>query len=310
MSTENKNQIIYNNYFIIVDPNSINSEIKDNLLFKPLMQNFLKKTFLSQKRKGPENKIILNEEAENNIEIDFNINKNIKNYVKEINLEKTKEDTQEKDKNINDIKDKELNDNKNIFFDIYKKSKKGRKSQSNLVKTIHTKYSHDNILRKIKVKFLKRLTKFINNIIKIKYKGKINELVPLNGEIAQNNNISFNLKLLNSKIKEIFLSHDINGKFTSFDKCFNKKVIDSIYDMNIQELIDIFEMTFLEVFNHFISLKETNKLNGLEKLDTVINEIKTKEKNDQYIKKFISVANDFEKYFTNKNPRKSKILIN
>ena len=308
MSTENKNQIIYNNYFIIVDPNSINSEIKDNLLFKPLMQNFLKKTFLSQKRKGPENKIILNEEAENNIEIDFNINKNIKNYVKEINLEKTKEDTQEKDKNINDIKDKELNDNKNIFFDIYKKSKKGRKSQSNLVKTIHTKYSHDNILRKIKVKFLKRLTKFINNIIKIKYKGKIKELVPLNGEIAQNNNISFNLKLLNSKIKEIFLSHDINGKFTSFDKCFNKKVIDSIYDMNIQELIDIFEMTFLEVFNHFISIKETNKLNGLEKLDTVINEIKTKEKNDQYIKKFISVANDFEKYFTNKNPRKSKIF--
>ena len=310
MSTENKNQIIYNNYFIIVDPNSINSEIKDNLLFKPLMQNFLKKTFLSQKRKGPENKIILNEETENNIEIDFNINKNIKNFVKEINLEKTKEDTQEKDKKINDKKVKELNDNKNVFFDIYKKSKKGRKSQSNLVKTIHTKYSHDNILRKIKVKFLKRLTKFINNIIKIKYKGKINELVPLNGEIAQNNNISFNLKLLNSKIKEIFLSHDINGKFTSFDKCFNKKVIDSIYDMNIQELIDIFEMTFLEVFNHFISIKETNKLNGLEKLDTVINEIKTKEKNDQYIKKFISVANDFEKYFTNKNPRKSKILIN
>ena len=308
MSTENKNQIIYNNYFIIVDPNSINSEIKDNLLFKPLMQNFLKKTFLSQKRKGPENKIILNEEAENNIEIDFNINKNIKNFVKEINLEKTKEDTQEKDKNINDINVKELNDNKNVFFDIYKKSKKGRKSQSNLVKTIHTKYSHDNILRKIKVKFLKRLTKFINNIIKIKYKGKIKELVPLNGEIAQNNNISFNLKLLNSKIKEIFLSHDINGKFTSFDKCFNKKVIDSIYDMNIQELIDIFEMTFLEVFNHFISIKETNKLNGLEKLDTVINEIKTKEKNDQYIKKFISVANDFEKYFTNKNPRKSKIF--
>ena len=308
MSTENKNQIIYNNYFIIVDPNSINSEIKDNLLFKPLMQNFLKKTFLSQKRKGPENKIILNEEAENNIEIDFNINKNIKNFVKEINLEKTKEDTQEKDKNINDINVKELNDNKNVFFDIYKKSKKGRKSQSNIVKNIHTKYSHDNILRKIKVKFLKRLTKFINNIIKVKYKGKIKELVPLNGEIAQNNNISFNLKLLNSKIKEIFLSHDINGKFTSFDKCFNKKVIDSIYDMNIQELIDIFEMTFLEVFNHFISIKETNKLNGLEKLDTVINEIKTKEKNDQYIKKFISVANDFEKYFTNKNPRKSKIF--
>ena len=160
------------------------------------------------------------------------------------------------------------------------------------------------------MKFLKRLTKFINNIIKIKYKGKIKELVPLNGEIAQNNNISFNLKLLNSKIKEIFLSHDINGKFTSFDKCFNKKVIDSIYDMNIQELIDIFEMTFLEVFNHFISIKETNKLNGLEKLDTVINEIKTKEKNDQYIKKFISVANDFEKYFTNKNPKNSKIIIN
>ena len=114
--------------------------------------------------------------------------------------------------------------------------------------------------------------------------------------------------MLNSKIKEIFSSHDINGKFTPFDKFFNKKVIDSIFDMNIQELMDIFEMTFLEVFNHFINIKETNKLNGLEKLDTVVSEIKIKEKNDLYIKKFISVANDFEKYFTNKNPRKSKIF--
>ena len=45
-------------------------------------------------------------------------------------------------------------------------------------------------------------------------------------------------------------------------------------------------------------------MSGLEKLDIVAEEIRNKEKNEEYIKKFINVANDFENRYLNKIGRK------
>ena len=66
------------------------------------------------------------------------------------------------------------------------------------------------------------------------------------------------------------------------------------------------EMTFLEVFIIFRNTNENQKLNGLDKIDTVINEIGLKEKNVEYINKFKEVAKDFEKYYFNKVARNKK----
>lgn len=306
--SKNNSQIVYNNYFLILDPNLIKNTENLASLFKPFKQNFTQTSFLSQKRKA-ENKIIINGEEANDLEIDVNINKIYQKKEKNINSENTKDITKEKEKenhDIIDINENEQNDssNKGIVFEVYKKSKKGRKTQaSSLVTYIHTKFSHDNVLRKIKVKFMQKLNKYINNIIISQKDKKINLLKPLSGIISQNNSITYNVKLLNSKIKDIILSNEINGKFKLYDKDYNKKVIESIYKENIQELIDLFEMTFLEVFNVFRNINNTEKLNGFEKIDIVIKEIKEKEKNEEYIKKFISIVKDFEQYYIDKNPR-------
>ena len=308
----NNNQVIYNNYFIILDPNNCKNLENITSLFKPFTQNFTQKSFLSMKRKA-ENKIIVNTEESNDIEIDVNINKKYKKKEVNINSEKTIDNTKEKENNDNNDKlEEELKDsiNKNLF-EVYTKSKKGRKKQSSsLVTYIHTKYSNDNILRKIKVKFMQKLFKYINKIIISKNNKKIKLLKPLNGIISQNNSISYNVKLLNSKIKDIIISNEVNGKFKLYDKEYNKNVLDSIYKENIIELIDIFEMTFLEVFNQFRNIKNTENLIGFEKIDTVIREIRLKEKNEEYIKKFINVVNDFEKYYIDKNPRNMPSIPN
>ena len=133
-------------------------------------------------------------------------------------------------------------------------------------------------------------------------------LLPIAGKIHQNNGIDFNKKLLNSKLKDIFLEYEINGKFTLFKKSYNADIIKTIYEKNIEELINILEMTFLEIFIIFRSDKELNKFEGLEKLDITVKEIQKKENDIDYICKFIDVVNNFEKYYLNKDGRKKEIF--
>ena len=192
---------------------------------------------------------------------------------------------------------------KNMFF-VNKKRKTGRKLKSSnyKVEREHTKYYKDNISRKIKVKFFKKVREYINRIILSKYSDKIKTLLPLNGTISKNHNIEFNYKLLNTKLKDIFSTNQISGKCTNYDKFYDKKVVETIYNLNIKELIDILEMTFIEVFNIYRNLNEKEKLVGLEKYDSVIKELKLKEEDD-YIDEFERVTMNFEETYL-KTPRK------
>ena len=130
-------------------------------------------------------------------------------------------------------------------FSINYNKKHGRKPKSSVIKGYHTKFSHDNILRKIKVYFFKKLIKCINNLIMMKYKDKVKFLKPLISNISQNNKKSFNRELLGKKLKDAFSTYEINRKFKFCDDNYNKIVIKNIYDANITELIDILEMTLL-----------------------------------------------------------------
>ena len=132
-------------------------------------------------------------------------------------------------------------------------------------------------------------------------------LKPLIGEISKNNTINFNKELLHTKLKDIFSLFGINGKFKCFDKNYNKDIIEKIYAEKIKELIDILEMDFLEIFSEFRNLKESQKLKGFEKIDSVIREMNLKEdeKNkEEYIIKFQKVVMNFENYYFNKIQKK------
>ena len=294
----NNNIIIYN--FIYVLPKD-KEEQKENISesssssFKPIQNNYKIISSKISTKEGPANKIIIIN-AENN-KNDINLNLNSIETTKDsmdLTLEKSKDITIE----ISNEKSQKFSC-KHYFY-VNKKKKTGRKPKTSIVRSIHTKYSRDNILRKIKVKFLSKLISYINRIIMRKYNNKIKVLLPLKGSVSQNNTINFNQKLLNSKLKDVFINYEINGKFRLYKENYNKQVIESIYEKNIQELIEILEITFLDAFNIFKNINESQKLNGMEKLDKVIEEIKKKESCEDYIDKFKNIAMNFETHYLDK----------
>ena len=292
MSTEQKSDIIiYNYYYLNLENFDDIKKFKEMLnpntemsLFKQNNINYSIKSYLTKKRKGPINKIIINNEIKTEDNKNLDTTEDI-NYINDESTKKTKIII-------------EIPENKKKIFKINNKKKFGRKPYSSIIKGKHTKYSYDNILRKIKVKFFNKIIRYINSIIaKYQNQYKINILFPLIGKIHQNNTLYFNKKLLNSKLKDIFSSFEINRKFKLYKTTYNKDIIDSIYKYNITELINILEMSFLEVFNIFRDENETEKLKGLEKIDTIIREIKNKENDEDYILKFSNIVKNFENYY-------------
>ena len=297
MNEENKNTIIINNYFYIPYENLKQFNPKQVFpLLGNVQENNLAQNIILNKKREINNIEIVKQEKENGCEkIDID-NKNDENN-NNINIPIKKEN------NITI----EINNNKKIkflskkkYFKINNIKKPGRKPKSSVFKGYHTKFSHDNILRKIKVKFFNKLINYINYIILIKYKNKTYFLKPLISSIAQNNTKSFNRDLLNKKLKDIFSTFKINGKFKLYDDNHNNIIIKKIYDDKNIELIDILEMTLLEVFIIFRDSNDSQKLNGLERIDKVIDELKNKE-SEEYMNKFKKVAMNFENYYFIKN---------
>ena len=289
-------QINYNFYIFINDESKI-SDLKNNFhLFQPFTKSHSIKTFSNLNTTKKENKVIIKENDEE-IPHSLNIQTNEDKIDISIAESKTKEMT-----SIEIPKEKKFLVKKR-YFNVNSKKKTGRKPKYPVSNIEHTKYSDDNILRKIKVKFLQKLIKYINGKIKPKYIGVVKLLKPLKGEISQDNTINFNRQLMDSKLKDIFSNNEINGKFKLCEKDYNKNVIDEIYKNNIQEIINIFELTFLEAFNIFRGTNE-NEFTDFEKLNTVLEELKLKENDNEYVSKFQKVVMDFENYYLQKKPRK------
>ena len=301
MSEENNKQIIINNYYYISPDNYF--QFLDLFKTNPHNNNFL----ITQDKETPLDNSFLNKKRENNENVQENIKneKEIEDFTFGINDQKYNVE----EKNINSDNTKDLTveiekPKKKFLFTIKQKTKVGRKPKFSKTISEHTKFSHDNILRKIKVKFFHKLVNYLNSIIISKYHTRLRPLKPLIGKINQNNAINFNRTLLNTKLKDIFSLYEINGKFKLFDKNHNKSIINKIYEENIKELIDIFEMTFFEVFKIFRDLNDTQKLIGFEKIDSVIREMSDKESDENYIDKFRNAVMNFEKYYYDKIARK------
>ena len=181
---------VINNYFIIT-PEQLKRLFSSNNI--PFMFNKI-----NQGNYSIQNTANINFQINETPKIEANINSNkdekTKTTLNSEEREEKKTSSSEKEKLLEEIPDEIMPNSevkKDKFF-IQKKRKKGRKQKDSNYKGEHTKYYHDNIFRKIRVKFWKNITKYINNIIKSKYKSKIKVLIPLSGKIAQNNTVNFN----------------------------------------------------------------------------------------------------------------------
>jgi hypothetical protein len=190
--------------------------------------------------------------------------------------------------------------------------KQGRKRNNSLIKGNHSKFSPDNMQKKIKSKVLSSTMIFINKkiekIYQIKSKNnkKKNQLKQIPHDTIKNTNIKFNQQLLNNSLLDIF-SVDISTKNKNFKKSFNKDLIQRlINDKNEENKIyftNLFNIKFVQCIEHIRNSKNYDELNGLLTLDQWKKEYKY---DSDYFYGLSNTINDFEGILQRKRGRKKK----
>ena len=192
--------------------------------------------------------------------------------------------------------------------------KKGEfKNNKNKDKKHHSKSNEDNVIHKIKVCFIESTMNFINKRYEAFTAKKGNKnakfLLRIKSEFTDKIKKEKNLLFLNTKIKDLF-SSDLSGKYTNFNKDYNKTVIKELYQKNeANDIIDIMEKTVEELLQNYINgdyeeegfYIENDLNNEREKMEN--NE---EENVDDYTQYFLETAKNFRKIFRDKIPRRKK----
>ena len=198
---------------------------------------------------------------------------------------------------------------------------KGRKKGNDETIRNHNKYTPDNIIKKIKAKFIENLLLFVNILLSI-YKGVENQkiLKDLDYKYINNLNKVADLQMLDMPIKDL-LSQDVSAKFSSLKKDFNKTIIDYVLDKNNDNEIlkFVFKMTFREWINIYTLKKKVSEIENasdetrktieekLPKLESLLNVIyENNDKDNQYLSYFIFYLFNYENWFFNKRERKKR----
>ena len=245
----------------------------------------------------------------------FKINNPLSNEIQPIDSRRTELETQnflnkkmlrESSESFtikNDSKEeKKYNETKGI---IEAKSKgRIKKVDKPYKKGIHTKYSKDNIIKRIKSHVFKYISNLLNN--SFKDKRPLYQFHPLNKYIKSDDiNKESNIRLLNATLKDIYKYSNIDIHRKIRDER-NSILIDKIYEENTEEeLIKILEKTFKDILN---DIRERD-------LDNFLNDIKEKEiRNnnegdiDKYINEVKIMLFNYENWFEFKRERKKKII--
>ena len=253
--------------------------------------NEITNQIINKSNEGKETKIILNE------------------------LPKTRESNQEKEitNNLKQIKENNLlvveenlkeQNNKEIKKS---KSKLGRKKNNSSEKGKHTKYSTDNIFKKIKASVLDSLYPVINRNINHVYNGNIGQgifkkvlLKIKQDQILNSKNDHF---FINKMIKDI-LSDDISNRFSNYPSDHNKRLIEELLNEEDEEKRTIFkkllELTFNDVLKHFRGTQYFIELKGLDNLNKVCEKFGNDE---DYLKLFKHYVFNFEKEIERKRKK-------
>ena len=253
----------------------------------------------------------------------FNKNNKIKNDIDKSDFERQFTNNYEEEKN-NEDQDKETKlqinsfdicnnivstnnsffiNQKNKFFNINKQSKTsklGRKSKRENSYGKHTKFGDDNIIRRIKVKFIDSSLNYINE----QFKNKKLKLLKIVGNQAKETNKKKNLLWLKKTMKEVFYE-DISKKTYNSNKNYNRELIDKIYFENDEKkVIKLLNLTVND-FLKFLYCSDI-KIKGMNQLDEVVNELKNKGESGEYLKKFKNISKCFEETFINFHSRERK----
>ena len=204
-----------------------------------------------------------------------------------------------------------INNEEEIYIEIKNEiitnNKLGRRKRDKKYykKANHTKFSKDNIIRKIKTRLFDEILIKLNKSIKFK-SGKFKSL---NKKTKENLKKSANIDLLNMKIKNIFANTALNKRDEKIGG-YNKKLIEKIYDENKEkETIYILEIHFQNFLN---DMRNKYLEEFLQKIRDKEIKVENKYKNkinedfeiDLYMEKVKESINKYEEWFEKKIGRK------
>ena len=201
----------------------------------------------------------------------------------------------------------------------------GRKTKNSGEIGEHTKYSEDNMTRKIKVLLKNDLLEFINDKIKIDL--NLSE-ISIDGKIYKNEQIKLlNIKqtktlditvdgikvYLNTKVKDFF-NDEISKNNKNYPANFNAVLIEKLYEMeNAESITSIMDKTMLECLKYYrkdedmINNYEYVCLKGLEKkfegLKDRLMKNPEKKNDEKYVDELIKLIKEFEDVYSKKRPR-------
>ena len=202
-------------------------------------------------------------------------------------------------------------------------------SSENLEDTSHTKFSYDNLERKIKSIVLKYLREFINKKLKQIYKNKIGKgimikkFLEIKGRQVADAHINYNKEFIKKTLGSI-LSDTISSRYTSFKQNHNQLLIERLKtdeDENKREYFEkLFNLTFIDCVNHFIGNEKFEVLEGM----TLFEEMKSNHKelkkmsinfDDKDYEEYIEVLKDHLERFNSilgrkKGRDRKKIKVN
>ena len=254
------------------------------------------------------------------------VNKNNKDIKEEDNCcQKTDPETKNKEEQINlekkesIIPKEEILKVENTEEDINKlkndltqplNKKRGRPKTGNNEST-HTRFSDDNLRRKVKHIVLQNTMNFINEKIREIYGNIgsgifIKKLLIINQRQKTNATILFNKEFLNKTLGEIF-SEDISSRYTNNRKDHNKILIEKLMEDKDEAKKNyfqkLFNITFVDCLEHFRGDKEIEELKGLISFkDLELEDIK---KDKEYQETLNHYVYNYEIITSRKKERKS-----
>ena len=184
--------------------------------------------------------------------------------------------------------------------------KKGRKKKSqgikpeeeNKEKIVHSKFSNDNIKRRIKGLFNNYIINLLNDLIKKKFRKTKIKFVKMDIKNTKDIGIEFNRNLLSKPIKEIII--DVSNKYQ--DQNNNKNCIKFIKEQkDNEEIINLLNMSYKDIYSNYYLVSKDSE-NSFEAHKEKVLETCGKE----YLEKFVNNAENFIDFFMNGKNRKAR----
>lgn len=200
---------------------------------------------------------------------------------------------------------------KEKIFYIEKTRRLGRHKKDQIYnknESTHTKDKSDNIKTKVKRNAKNNCVDLVNIALSKSNNKKLNgiRLKKVKNPLVIAYKKEENEKLLKLSVEEL-LSSEISDKYKTLPKDYNKKQIEKIKKENDEELNSILKKNFLEMIELYTNkIREDNIFKYFRRIDKDLEEFRNEGVDEEYIKLYTTIANEFEDNIKKIFPRKQR----